>query len=459
MKRTLLVNGFAMFFLLALTLPVFAGTPQVGLIRLDGIVHPITAEYIIESLHQCDARGYAAAVIQINTPGGLDTAMRDIISAILASRTPVVVWVGPSGSRAASAGFLILLSADVAAMALGTNTGAAHPVFMSGQEMTDTMKKKVENDAAAYVRSFTGPRARNPEMAEQGILESRSFSENEALSNKMIDVIAASPEELVKKLDGREIKRFQGQTEVLHLDGAQIVPLEPSARQSFLSSVIEPNIALVLMALGALGIFVEFNHPGIIVPGVVGAIALILGLFAITILPVSLTGALLIALAFTLFILEAKIMTHGILAFGGIVSMVLGAVILIDSPIPEMRVRLGTALALALPMAVITVFLLRLAMKARAAKVTTGAAGLLDEIGEAHEDFAAEESGFGGQIFVQGEIWRAHSTVPISRGARLRVRAVERLRLQVELVADPAGPSGGSGKTASVPVTPAGTAA
>jgi len=417
--------------LLAAAVPSTA-SPQVGLIRLDGIVHPITAEYIIESLHECDARGYAAAVIQINTPGGLDTAMREIISAILASRTPVAVWVGPSGSRAASAGFLILLSADVAAMALGTNSGAAHPVFMSGEEMTDTMKKKVENDASAYLRSFAKARNRNPEMAERGILESRSFSENEALDNHLIDLIAASPEELLKKLDGRTIKRFQGQSVVLHLDGAQIVPLEPSARQSFLSSVIEPNIALVLMAVGALGIFVEFNHPGMIVPGVAGAIALLLGLFAITILPVTLTGALLILLAFTLFVLEAKVMSHGILAAGGIISMVMGAVILIDSPIPEMRVRLSTALAIALPMAAITVFLLRLAMKARAAKVVTGAAGLLDEVGEAQEDFKPEGSGFGGQIFIDGEIWRAHSAAAVARGARLRVRAVERLRLHVE---------------------------
>jgi membrane-bound serine protease (ClpP class) len=428
MKYALLTTSF----LLAMALPATAGTAQVGLIRLDGIVHPITAEYIIESLHTCDARGYAAAVIQINTPGGLDTAMRDIISAVLASRTPVFVWVGPSGSRAASAGFLILLSADVAAMALGTNTGAAHPVFMSGQEMTETMKKKVENDASAYLRSFTAPRNRNSEVAVTGIIDSRSFSENEALSNHLIDLIAASPEELLKKLDGQEIKRFGGQSVVLHLDGAQLIALEPSPRQSFLSSVIEPNIALVLMAVGALGIFVEFNHPGMIVPGVAGAISLLLGLFAITILPVNLTGALLILLAFTLFVLEAKIMSHGILAVGGIVSMVLGAVILIDSPIPEMRVRLGTALALALPMAAITVFLLRLAMKARAAKVVTGAAGLLDEVGEAQEDFAPEGAGFGGQIFIDGEIWRGHSTVPVVRGTKLRVHAVERLRLQVE---------------------------
>ncbi len=407
----------------------------VALIKLDGIVHPITAEYVIESLHECDKPEppiCAAAILEINTPGGLDSSMREIISAILASRTPVFGWVGPSGSRAASAGFLILLSTDVASMALGTNTGAAHPVFMSGQEMTETMKHKVENDSTAYLRSFTAPRNRNPEIAEKGIIDSRSFSETEALNNHLIDLIASSPEDLLRQLDQREFKRFGGQSVSFHLAGTEIVNFEPTTRQSFLSSVIEPNIALILMAVGALGLFVEFNHPGLIFPGVAGAIALLLGLFAITLLPVTLTGALLIVLAFTLFVLEAKVMSHGILAVGGIISLVLGSLILIDSPIPELRVRLTTAVAIALPMALITVFLLRLAIKARSAKVVTGAAGLLDEVGTAMEDFVADGTEFGGQILIDGEIWRALAKQPVERGARLRVRAVEKLRLHVE---------------------------
>ncbi len=409
-----------------------AAVPRVGLVRLDGIVHPITAEFVQEALRQSAVRGDAAVIIQLNTPGGLDSAMRDMITAILASPTPVVVWVGPSGSRAASAGFLILLSADVATMALGTNTGAAHPVFMSGKEMDAVMKQKVENDASAYLRSFAGPRNRNPAVAVSGIIESKSFSETEMLEHKMIDLIASSPEDLVRQLDGRQIRRFQGSEITLRLAGAQIVPIVPSPRQGFLSMVIEPNIALILAAVGLLGIYVEFNHPGLIVPGVVGAICVILGLFAFTILPINLAGALLILLAIVLFVLEAKIASHGILATGGIVAMVLGAVILVDSPIPEMRVRLSTALAVAVPLGAITVFLLRLALAARKAKVVTGAAGMLDEVGEAQMDFAPSGSGFAGQIVVHGEIWTAASNVPVVRGIRVRVKAVEGLRLRVD---------------------------
>jgi membrane-bound serine protease (ClpP class) len=420
--------------LLALAAVAWAQAPRVDVIQLDNIIYPITSEYLQEGLQLAATRGDAGVLIELNTPGGLDSAMRDMITAILASKVPVIVWVGPSGSRAASAGFLILLSADVASMALGTNTGAAHPVFMSGKEMDPVMKQKVENDASAYLRSFATARGRNPDLAVKGIIDSRSFSEAEALESKMIDLIAASPEELIEKLDGRTIRRFGGAQVTLHLTGAKLEPFEPSTRQSFLFKIIEPNIALVLAAVGVLGIFFEFNHPGMVVPGVVGAIALILGLYAFTILPINLAGALLIVLALTLFVLEAKVMSHGILAVGGIVALVLGAVILIDSPIPEMRVRLSTALAIAIPLGVITVFLLRLALAARKAKVVTGAAGLLGDVGEVHEDFHQEGTGYSGQIFVQGEIWRAASAVPVARGVRVRVQAVEGLRLRVEPV-------------------------
>jgi len=427
-------NVVVLLSLLALAAVVGAQAPRVDVIQLDNIIYPITAEYLQEGLQLAATRGDAAVLIELNTPGGLDSAMRDMITAILASKVPVIVWVGPSGSRAASAGFLILLSADVASMALGTNTGAAHPVFMSGKEMDPVMKQKVENDASAYLRSFATARGRNPDLAVKGIIDSRSFSEAEALEAKMIDLVASSPEELMQKLDGRTIRRFGGAEATLHLTGAKLEPFEPSSRQSFLFKVIEPNIALVLAAVGVLGIFFEFNHPGMVVPGVVGAIALILGLYAFTILPINLAGALLIVLALTLFVLEAKVMSHGILAVGGIVALVLGAVILIDSPIPEMRVRLSTALAIAIPLGVITVFLLRLALAARKAKVVTGAAGLLGDVGEVHEDFHQEGTGYSGQIFVQGEIWRAASAVPVARGVRVRVQAVEGLRLRVEPV-------------------------
>lgn len=411
-----------------------AQAPRIDVIHLDNIIFPITAEFVQEGLRTAADRNDAAVLIELNTPGGLDSAMREMITAILASRVPVIVWVGPGGSRAASAGFLILLSADVASMALGTNTGAAHPVFMSGKEMDPVMKQKVENDASAYLRSFATARGRSPDLAVKGIIDSRSFSEAEALDAKMIDLVASTPEELIQKLDGRTIRRFHGEQVTLHLAGAHLEPFEPSSRQSFLFRIIEPNIALVLAAVGILGIFFEFNHPGMVVPGVVGAIALILGLYAFTILPISLTGALLIVLALSLFVLEAKVASHGILAVGGVAALILGALILIDSPIPEMRVRLSTAIAIALPLGLITVFLLRLAIAARKSKVMTGVAGLLGNLGEVHTDFEPQGAGYAGQIFVQGEIWRADSSVPVARGARVRVQSVEGLRLHVDPV-------------------------
>jgi len=425
------MRQITLLLLLALTGFLQAAAPKPVVARLDveGIIHPITAEYIQQGLREAAARKVDAVLIRMATPGGLDTAMREIIQAILASPSPVIVWVGPGGSRAASAGFLILLSADVAAMAPGTNTGAAHPVLITGGQMDEVMKKKVENDAAAYLRSIAAQRGRNPELAEKGVLESRSFSEREALKEHLIDVIAASPEELLQKLDGRPVRRFQGDTVTLHLAGATIEPVEPSARQRFLSRIVEPNIALVLLALGALGLYVEFTHPGLIAPGVAGAILLIMGMFAFSLLPINWTGALLIVCAFIFFVLEAKFISHGVLTAGGIVSLVLGSLILVNSPVPEMRVNLLTALSVAIPFGLITVFLLRLAIQSQRAKVVTGAAGLLDEIGTAQSDLAPE-----GQVFVQGEIWKAVSATPVLRGGHVKVRAVEGLKLRVEPV-------------------------
>lgn len=403
--------------------------PVVARLDVDGIIHPITAEYIQQGLRDAATRKVDAVLIRMATPGGLDTAMREIIQAILASPSPVIVWVGPGGSRAASAGFLILLSADVAAMAPGTNTGAAHPVLITGGKMDEVMKQKIENDAAAYLRSIAGQRGRNAELAEKGVLESKSFSEQEALKERLIDVIAASPEELLQKLDGRQVRRFQGDTITLKLAGAAIQPVEPSARQRFLGRIVEPNIALVLLALGALGLYVEFTHPGLIAPGVAGAILLIMGMFAFSLLPINWTGALLIVCAFVFFILEANFTSHGILTAGGIISLVLGSMILVNSPVPEMRVHWATALSVAIPFGLISVFLLRLAIQSQRAKVVTGSAGLLDEIGTVQTDLAPE-----GQVFVQGEIWKAVSATPVMRGGQVRVRAVEGLKLRVEPV-------------------------
>ena len=396
-------------------------------LELDAIVHPLTAEYIERGLQAAAAQQADAVLLRLNTPGGLDTAMRRIIEKILASPVPVLAWVGPGGSRAASAGFLILLSADVAAMAPGTNTGAAHPVLIGGQKMDELLRQKVEQDAAAYIRSIAGKRGRNAQLAEKGVLESKSFTETEALDNRLIEVIADSPEELLNKLDGRTIKRFGGQSVTLELAGAHLVTYQPSTRYNFLRRIIDPNIAFILLALGALGLYVEFSNPGLIVPGVAGGILLLMGMFALSLLPINWTGAMLIILAFAFFLLEAKLMSHGVLAAGGILSMILGALILVDSPIPELRIKLVTALSVALPLGLITVFLLRLAFKAWRSKVVTGDAGLLDDVGTARTDLTPE-----GKIFIQGEIWSAVCSSPVLRGGRVRVRAIEGLLLRVE---------------------------
>lgn len=407
--------------------PAGSGNATVLKLELDAIVHPLTAEYIERGLQAAAAQQADAVLLRLNTPGGLDTAMRRIIEKILASPVPVLAWVGPGGSRAASAGFLILLSADVAAMAPGTNTGAAHPVLIGGQKMDEVLRQKVEQDAAAYIRSIAGKRGRNAELAEKGVLESKSFTETEALENRLIDVIAASPQELMNKMDGKTIQRFGGESVTLNLAGAQLVAYEPSARYRFLRRIIDPNIAFILLALGALGLYVEFSNPGLIVPGVAGGILLLLGMFALSLLPINWTGAFLIILAFAFFLLEAKLMSHGVLAAGGILSMILGALILVDSPIPEMRIKLVTALSVALPLSLITVFLLRLVFKAWKGKVATGEAGLLDDVGTAQTDLAPE-----GKIFIQGEIWKAVSSAPVPRGTRVRVQAIEGLLLRVE---------------------------
>jgi len=341
---------------------------------------------------------------------------------------PVAAYVAPSGSRAASAGFFILLSADVAAMAPGTNTGAAHPVLLGGT-MDDVMKEKVANDAAAYLRSIAGKRGRNVELAEKGVTESKSWTEDEALQGHLIDLIAPSRAELLAKLDGTTITRFDGSKQVLHLAGAQVEVYNPSFRQSFLSRILDPNVAFILLILGILGLYVEFTHPGLILPGVAGGIALVLALFAFSLLPVNWAGAALILLAIVFFVLEAKFVTHGILAAGGVLAMVLGALMLINTRLPGGSISLATALSVALPFALITVFLLRLVIRARHAKVATGISGMVGEIGRVETALEPE-----GKVLVHGELWDASSAQPVPRGAPVRVIALDGLKLEVEPV-------------------------
>jgi membrane-bound serine protease (ClpP class) len=407
---------------------LMAAAPRVLIVDVDGMIHPVTVDILSRAIQQAKQEGAALIVVRLNTPGGLMDAMRESIEKIIASPMPVVTYVAPSGARAASAGFFILEAGDVAAMAPGTNTGAAHPVMIGG-EMDAVMKQKVENDAAAALRSIVGKRGRNSELAEKAVRESQSFTDKEALDNHLIELVARDDRDLLEKLDGREIARLDGARQVLHTRGATIEVYQRTLRQKIVSAIADPNIALVLLVLGALGIYMEFTSPGLIVPGILGAILALLGLSAISVLPINWLGAALLLLAFALFILEAKFATLGILGIGGALSMVLGAVMLIDSPVPEMRVHLSTAIALALPFSLITMLLLSLVLRARRNKVVTGPEGMVGEIGTALTPLAPD-----GKVMVRGEYWNAVSPAAVAAGVRIRVIAIDRLKLTVEAV-------------------------
>ena len=411
----------------------WAAAPKVVIADVDGMVHPITTEIIAGAIAQARQENAALIVIRLNTPGGLMDAMRETIQEIVSSPVPVATYVAPSGGRAASAGFFLLESGDVAAMAPGTNTGAAHPVLMTG-EMDALMKEKVENDAAAYMRSITTKRGRNSALAETAVRQSKSFTEKEALDNHLIDLVATDTPALLAALDGRTVTRFDGRTETLDLRGAVVEIYQKTWRQSIISAIADPNIALVLLVIGALAIYVEFSSPGLIAPGVVGAILVLLGLSAISVLPINWLGAALLLVSFTLFALEAKFAAHGVLAVGGAVSMVLGAVMLIDSPLPELRIHWTTAIGLALPFSLITAALVSLAVRARRNKVVTGEQGMIGETGSAVTDLAPA-----GKVFVHGEYWNAVALQNVPAGARVRVTAIRQLTLTVEPVADEVG--------------------
>jgi membrane-bound serine protease (ClpP class) len=413
-----------------MALPLLAraaqAAPKAIVVDIDGVVHPITTEIVSAAISRAKTEQAAIVLVRLNTPGGLMEAMRQTIEKIVSSPVPVVTYVSPSGCHAASAGFFILQSGDVAAMAPGTNTGAAHPIAL-GVEMDAVMKEKVENDAAAYLRSICAKRGRNSVVAETAVRQSRSFTEIESLDQHLIDLISPSQHELLTSLDGRTITRFDGSSQILRTAGAEIVVYEKTLRQKLISSIADPNIAFILLIVGALAIYVEFSSPGIIAPGVVGAILVLLGLSALSVLPINWLGAALVLAAFAMFVLEAKLTSHGVLGIGGAVALVLGAVMLIDSPAPEMRIRWSTAIAVALPFSAITVLLLSLVVKARRNKVETGAEGMIGEIGSALTPLQPA-----GKVFVHGEYWDAVSSRPAPAGARVRVTAMEKLSLTVE---------------------------
>jgi membrane-bound serine protease (ClpP class) len=399
-------------------------------ISINDAIQPVTAEYIGRALELAAASHDQAVLIEINTPGGLIDSTREIIEKIVASPVPVIIYVTPSGSRAASAGFFILESADVAAMAPGTNTGAAHPVVLGGK-IDDVMKQKMENDAAALMRSVVAKRGRNVELAESAVRESKSFTDQEALDKKLIEYIAPNEQDLFHQLNGKSFKRFNGTTATLSLQDKDqpVRDYRMTLKQRILSYIMDPNVAFILLAIGALALYAEFNHPGAVIPGTVGVVFILVAAFALNLLPVRFAAIAMIIGAFALFAAEAKFASHGVLTTGGIVLLTLGGLFLVDAPIPEMRVHLVTALAVSIPLGLITAFLMSIAVRARRNKIVTGKQGLIGEIGIAQTTLAPA-----GKVFVHGELWDAVSTVIIPAGEQIVVRQLDGLTLQVDPV-------------------------
>ncbi len=405
---------------------------------VNDTIQPISEEYIARAIDEAHRRGDQAVLIELNTPGGLVDSTRQIIEHITSSAVPVIIYVTPSGSRAASAGFFILESADIAAMAPGTNTGAAHPVVLGGGKMDDVMKEKLENDAAALMRSVAARRGRNVEVAESTVRQSKSFTDQEALQQHLIDYIASNEKDLFHQIEGKSFKRFNGQEVTLKLDGQALAVFDMTLKERILAYLMDPNIAFLLLAIGALSLYVEFNHPGAVIPGTVGVIFLLVAAFALNLLPTRFAALVLMMGAFALFAAEAKFATHGVLTIGGIVLLTLGGLLLVDSPIPEMRVHLFTALAVSVPLGFITAFLMSIAVRARRNKVVTGEQGLLGETGVAQTALSPQ-----GKVFVHGELWNAVASGDIPIGQLVVVRKVDGLTLYVDplSVAPPATPA------------------
>jgi membrane-bound serine protease (ClpP class) len=425
--------------LLALLLPALALTqdkakpkpvppPQVLLLKAEGVVNPAMSDLIEGALKRAGAERAAALIIELDTPGGLDTSMRQIVKAIMNSPVPVVVWVAPQGARAASAGVMITLAGDVAAMAPGTNIGAASPVSMTGEDLPKTMAKKVVNDMVAFARSICAKRGRNGDWAEKAVRESVSVPADEAVRLRVVDFIATDEATLLAKLDGFRMAGRQGQ--VLRLNGARLVLIEEGLRSKVLRTLSDPNLAYLLFMIGLAGLYFEFSTPGAILPGVVGAICLILAFFALQTIPVSYAGVALIVLAVILFIAEIKVISHGVLALGGAVALILGSLMLFDTPELYMRVSLAVILPAAVAFSLFFALVVRLAVRAHRAKPLTGERGIVGETGRVTEAVGPQ----GGKVFVHGEYWNAVSEAPIEAGVKVRVVAVEELTLKVERV-------------------------
>jgi len=404
--------------------------PVIYSAEVDSIIHPASARYMIDTIDRADAANAALVVFTLRTPGGLVDSTRDIVTKMIAAKTPIAVFVAPSGSRAASAGFIITIAADIAAMAPGTHIGAAHPVAGTGAIMDETTSKKAAEDVAAYVRTIAGPRGRNVQLAEQAVLESKAFTQDEAIKANppLIDLVATSLDDLLKQLDGRGVKRFDGRTETLHTASATVVSIEMTLRQRILSAIAHPNIAYILLSLGTLGLTIELWSPGAVRPGVVGGLSLLLAFFALQVLPINFAGLLLMLFGLLLFALEIKVTSYGLLTVGGIISLIFGSLMLIDSPAPELQLSLALVVSVVLGFTAIAAFLVRLALASRRGVPVTGAEGLIGERGLAIDPLAP---GVRGRVRVHGEIWSAIASEPIVDGGPITVTNVDGLTLTV----------------------------
>lgn len=432
MARIPRITILSILFCVAFWVPAQA---EFARIELKGTIDPITAEYIVNGIARANAEHAQFVLLRLQTPGGFGDSMEEIITAILNSSIPVLVYVAPSGSFAASAGFFVLMSADVAAMAPGTNTGAAHPLLeiagfpVEGGEAGKTLTEKVTSNAMAYLRSITAKRNRNVAEAEKAVLDSKSFTETEALNEHLIDFVARDEADLLRQLQGFKVVMFSGKSVTLSTQGEVEVTYQMTAREKFLATISQPNLALLLGVLGLILLYVEFTHSGMIAPGVIGGISFLLAVLGFSFLPVNYVGVLLILLAIGLFVAEVKVQGFGILGLGGVVSMVIGMLILVKSPDPAVRIGLASALSAALPFAVIFIILLYVFIRSYRQKVLTGSAAMIGLVGVADSDvFSA------GRVRVRGEYWQAHSSAAITAGKHVRVVGIDNLNLEVEEV-------------------------
>jgi membrane-bound serine protease (ClpP class) len=424
-------------FIIIVLLSVPYASSEIARIDLDGAIDPITAEFIVRGIEKAESDLTEFLLIRIQTPGGFGSSMEEIITKMLSSKVPIVVYVAPSGAKAASAGFFILLAADIAVMAPGTNTGAAHPLMaiggfpVEGGEAGKTLTEKITSNATAYLRSIASKRKRNVEEAEKGVTESKSFTETEALNAHLIDFIAQDENDLFRKLQGYKVRLFSGKESILEPVGQTVVDYQMTTREKLLAMISQPNLALLLGIAGLVLLYFEFTNPGFIAPGVIGGICVLLSVLGFSFLPINYVGVLLILLAIGLFVAEVKVGGFGILGIGGIVSMVIGMLILIDSPDPAVRIGLWTALALTLPFATIVMILIVALLSSFKQKVATGNQGMIGLVG-----VAANDIGRSGRVKVRGEYWTAKSASPISAGKEVKVVAVEDLTLQVEEISE-----------------------